>query len=262
MRRVTREAVKMEFSRRHVPTCCCGGRGFVVFALSETHPLFGVAIPCACKREEIANRIAEQMQSMSGLAPETLEEWTFDTFDPDRCVPFAKSDTRAMMAACVRLCRQYAEYPQGWLVLEGAFGSGKTHLAYAIAAARVDRGVFASTVPDLLDTLRAGYASDAEMDFTRRFEAIKNVPMLVLDDLGSENGTTYAEEKLYQLVNHRYERRMPLVVTTNRRVDEIKGRLGSRLRQGSKVKGKGRFVKVLTLMAGDYRPFKEEEDVA
>ena len=73
----------------------------------------------------------------------------------------------------------------GWLLLMGTYGCGKTHLAAAIANFAVQMGVptLFLTVPDLLDWLRFSYGN-SETNFETRFDEIRNIQLLVLDDLG------------------------------------------------------------------------------
>jgi DNA replication protein DnaC len=84
-------------------------------------------------------------------------------------------------------------------------------------------------VPDLLDHLRSAYAPDSELDYNDFFEGIRQAQLLILDDLGTQISTQWAREKLYQLFNHRYMNRLPTVITTNNSLDEIDGRLASRM---------------------------------
>jgi DNA replication protein DnaC len=119
---------------------------------------------------------------------------------------------------------------KGWLLLQGNYGCGKTHLAVSIANFTLSLGIptLILTVPDLLDWLRYAY-DRTDTNFEDRFEEIRNIPLLILDDLGTQNATPWAEEKLYQIVNHRYMMKLPLVVTTNLDLAEIDGRIRSRL---------------------------------
>ena len=60
-------------------------------------------------------------------------------------------------------------------------------------------------------------------------ETIREIPLLILDDLGAHNSTPWAQEKLFQIINHRYNNRLPTVVTTNQRLEELDPRIASRL---------------------------------
>jgi DNA replication protein DnaC len=127
--------------------------------------------------------------------------------------------------------REFAENPQGWLVLLGGYGSGKTHLAAAIANYCLARGhpTLFIVVPDLLDHLRATYSPNTAVSYDQRFEAVLTAPLLILDDLGTQQTTPWAREKLYQLFNYRYNARLPTVITSNRSLEEIDPRLRSRM---------------------------------
>ena len=127
--------------------------------------------------------------------------------------------------------RGFAHEPSGWLVLSGPSGCGKTHLAAAIGNRCIQEGHAAlfMVVPDLLDHLRAAYRPDSEIGYDELFEMVRSAPLLILDDLGVHSSTAWADEKLYQLINHRYQARMATVFTTARDVSELDGRLQTRL---------------------------------
>ena len=84
-------------------------------------------------------------------------------------------------------------------------------------------------VPDLLDHLRAAFSPQATTPYDRRFDEIKRAPLLVLDDLGTESATPWAREKLFQLLNFRYSARLPTVITTSARPDDIEPWLRTRM---------------------------------
>jgi DNA replication protein DnaC len=131
--------------------------------------------------------------------------------------------------------QRFAERPHGWLVFTGDYGSGKTHLAAAIAnqrAASGDPPLFI-VVPDLLDHLRATFSPNSQTTFDRRFEEIRTAPLLVLDDLGTQSMTPWVREKLYQLFNYRSNAELPTVVTiASDALDSLDSRLRSRVLDG------------------------------
>jgi DNA replication protein DnaC len=65
--------------------------------------------------------------------------------------------------------------------------------------------------------------------FDRRFEDVRTTPLLVLDDLGTESASPWAREKLYQLFNHRYNARLPTIITTAQKVEDWDPRLRTRM---------------------------------
>jgi DNA replication protein DnaC len=135
----------------------------------------------------------------------------------------------------LRTAQAFAASPHGWLVFMGGFGTGKTHLAAAIANELAELGelpVFVM-VPDLLDHLRATFSPSSNITFDRLFNEIRTAPLLVLDDLGTQSMTPWVREKLYQLFNYRYNAELPTVITTSDSLDEMDPRIRSRLLDGS-----------------------------
>ena len=158
---------------------------------------------------------------------------TFEAFDTNGGRNAGGADRESLERAKTA-AQTFAANPEGWLVFNGHRGCGKTHLAVAIGAESIRQGrpVFYSFVPSLLDHLRATFSPDSPIGYDELFEQIKTVPLLILDDLGAETSTPWAEEKLYQIVVERHEARLPTVITTALSVDELeeaKPRLGSRL---------------------------------
>ena len=105
------------------------------------------------------------------------------------------------------------------------------------------------TVPDLLDHLRAAFSPTSETAYDDLFEQLRNTPLLILDDLGAQSSTPWAQEKLFQLINHRYNAQLPTVITTNQRLDELDPRLRSRLMDAV-------LVTNVAILAPDFRTGK------
>jgi len=155
---------------------------------------------------------------------------TFGSFE-DRTHEGLQPDETKSLQKALKAAYTYAEKPRGWLVFMGGYGSGKTHLAAAIANYRAGLGdpPLFIMVPDLLDHLRATFSPNSNVAFDRRFDDIRTAPLLVLDDLGTQSMTPWVREKLYQLFNYRYNRELPTVITTADSLDEMDARIRSRL---------------------------------
>ncbi len=205
----------------------CGGFGFVRRDLPADHADFGRAVPCDCQRAERHVDRAERLQRYSNLGP--LTRLTFENLI--RRGRSADPRDQARFNRCVDEAEAFAQDPQGWLVLAGASGCGKTHIAAAVANRCIERGLPALfvVVPDLLDHLRAAYRPDSEISYDELFEQVRSAPVLVLDDLGTQSATPWAQEKLFQIINHRYNARLPTVVTTNTALRKFDDRLRTRL---------------------------------
>ena len=231
------------------------------------NPRFNELRPCPCYRAELD---AKRIKSVLGdsLMPPDCQRMTFDSFKPRQAVslampqPYEKDYYAQRMRARVihlrelgvslkqhvarakKVCREYAGNPEGHLILLGEPGSGKTHLAAAIGNHLTAQGkaVVFAVVPDLLDTLRPG----RDGVYHNLLMAYQTAPLLILDDLGVEKGSDWTGEKLYQIVNYRYNHLLPLVVTSNEMPQDVDPRLRSRLFD------RGRTL-VFEILAGDYR---------
>jgi len=208
------------------------------------HPDFGLLFPCKCTLEAVERKRARQLRSLSNL--EYLEHMTFETFIPEgRALNQVQRDN---LRNAFEHALNFARSPQGWLMFRGGYGSGKTHLAAAIANYRLGLNFPALfvVVPDLLDHLRASYSPNSPVSYDERFEEIRTHSLLILDDLGTQSNTPWADEKLYQIFNYRYNARTPTVITTNCELEEIDVRIRSRLTSTD-------LVHVVPILAPDYR---------
>jgi len=191
------------------------------------HPNFGKLDICVCRQRDVSEQIRDRLFSISHL--DELKDLTFALFKPRGRKGLGEMQATSLEMA-FNQSQHYAKNLKGWLLLQGGYGCGKTHLAAAIANFAVEMGVptLFLTVPDLLDTLRFSYDSE-DTTFEERFDEIRNAQLLVLDDFGTQNATAWAQEKLFQIINYRYINKLPLVVTTNLALDEIEARIRSRL---------------------------------
>ena len=152
---------------------------------------------------------------------------------------------------------EFAQSPDGWLFLVGPNGCGKTHLAAAIANQSLDEGavVLFAVVPDLLDHLRAAFAPNATEVYDQLFAKMREAELLILDDLGAQQSSSWANEKLFQLLNYRYNMGMPTVITAN-----PKGLQGVDERIRSRLSDIGLVETVVLDRAKDYRPNHPRRD--
>jgi DNA replication protein DnaC len=205
----------------------CDGAGFVRRALPVDHPEFGKAFPCDCVLREREDQRFARLQRYSNLGP--LTRLTFGNLSVRGRSSNPRDQER--FRRCVEEARAFAENPTGWLVLSGPSGCGKTHLAAAVTNRCLELGTPALfvIVPDLLDRLRAAYHPESALGYDETFELVRNAPVLVLDDLGGQSSTPWAQEKLSQIINHRFNARLPTVVTNCGPVHKLDERLQTRL---------------------------------
>ena len=205
----------------------CGGVGWVTHDVPFGHAEFGKAAPCICTQAEWEAQVPERLVRYSNLGP--LARLTFDNLIPQGRHPDEESQRR--FRAAYEAAKAYAAQPRGWLVLMGNSGCGKTHLAAAIANHCINMQIrtYFIVVPELLDHLRATFGPNNGDTFDELFEQVRNVPLLILDDLGAQHSSPWALEKLFQLLNHRFNAQLPTVVTTNVPMERLDESLQSRL---------------------------------
>lgn len=140
-----------------------------------------------------------------------------------RQVPIDYREATATEPEVTAWCDTYAhirikggDVPSQWsLLLVGPTGVGKTWQAYGairrVIAAGIDLRWQAASLPDLFDALRPRPDGDSHAEY----EKFANAEMLLLDDLGTAKDTSWTEEVLERLVNHRSMWRRPTIFTTN-----------------------------------------------
>jgi DNA replication protein DnaC len=193
---------------------------------------------------------SEIVNRLMGLSYDLIQRMTFDNFNTQ---PYSADDEKrhgynlANVYGMVRSIMQQSQQ-RNWLVLMGRHGAGKTHLAAAVANDRLKRGqptLFIVT-PDLLDALRASFGGEGQGAYDKVFYEVRSAPFLILDDFGAQSSTPWAKEKLYQVLNYRYNAQLPTMITTNQALEDIDLPLQSRMSDQE-------FCAVIGVVAPDYR---------
>ena len=123
----------------------------------------------------------------------------------------------------------------GGLFINGEIGSGKTLYAVNFLLASLRQTFIKQygprvhkfiTVPDLLEDIRKSFDKETETDPVGFYS---NVDLLILDDLGIEKTTDWTLEKLYQIINFRYENLKSTIFTSERPLKELAELFGNRI---------------------------------
>lgn len=106
------------------------------------------------------------------------------------------------------------------LLLWGNVGTGKSFFAGCIANALLDPGVpvLMTNFSRILNALTGMFSDDRN----KYIDSLNHYSLLIIDDLGMERGTEYALEQVFNVIDARLRSNLPLIVTTNLTLDELK----------------------------------------
>lgn len=139
---------------------------------------------------------------------------------------FADYKVDASNSAAVKAAKEFITSGEGGLIFYGNPGTGKTLLASIVTQEflKADKSVIFGDVPTLLEALRDSF-DDKKTKITGLMDDLAAVDLLVLDDLGTEVPTEWAVERLYSIINQRYNEEKPVIVTSNLELGKLAWRL-------------------------------------
>lgn len=210
-----------------------------------------------CAKQE-AYEEAEKRRRLfkSHKVPKDVTSATFEAmdFDPDRL---------PVIRQVLDYCKLFVDgnIPRKGLYIHGTFGIGKSHMAAALANQLTSMGVdsFMVYVPEFAKEIYASFKSDVSTD--ELIDAVKDVRVLILDDIGAENLNPYLrDDVLGNILQHRMSQHLPTVYTSNLSPSELQQHLSYTPKGGTEIIKARRimerirhFVKVLEVKGTNRR---------
>jgi DNA replication protein DnaC len=151
----------------------CHGAGFVHPVSANGTVDYSRVVACRCRQPVLEQERRGWLQRYSNLG--YLGHHTFESARHG-----GRGSNSEGYAAAYEAAKAFASNPEGWLVLVGPLGCGKTRLACAIANERIasNQFVFYVSTPDLLDHLRGTYSPGSEIRYDDLFEQVRNATLL------------------------------------------------------------------------------------
>lgn len=186
--------------------------------------------PCECRQL----RIAEDKLKASGVSEE-FRNMRFENFNYESSLEtmeaYATAKSYSNFSKTFRVARQNS------IILMGQVGSGKTHLAMAISNTLLDNSVGVIYMPYRSIITKIKQSITDEENYQREINKYKEAQVLFIDDLFKGRITEADINVMFEIVDYRYFKKLPVVVTTEKTIDdllEIDEAIGSRLYEMSK----------------------------
>ncbi|MBP1578660.1 MAG: ATP-binding protein [Oscillospiraceae bacterium] len=177
---------------------------------------------CSCFNKLLMEETARELNQNSPLKLSTFESFRVDLY-PDVINPIMKVSERSIMQRNFDYCKSYAENftpASEGILMTGATGLGKTHLSLAIASKVLEKGytVIYGSAPELLHTLEREHFGKSSKD---TMSALTGCDLLIFDDLGAETDKPLYDSLIYEIINSRICRSLPMIVSTNYNTTEL-----------------------------------------
>lgn len=186
--------------------------------------------PTCGAAERIAARKVASVDAHSSANGRAADQ-TFDNFVFSDRLSIRE---KLSLQQCFEAVKAWADNPDGWIVMHGPPGNGKSHMAaaaYNKLKTRSKPTIFI-TVPEMLESLiklfNHATANIEDTTYDERLSTFKTVPVLIMDDLGAHHdGKGWAQSVLFTILDYRYRNQLPTLITMNITPDDP--RLGERI---------------------------------
>lgn len=190
----------------------------------DTGYVLGCTCPCMKKRYSYHSL---RLSGLGGLAKsQSFENFNTDLFDPE-----FRDRAKEYLKRCREYARDFSESDSPNLLFIGTTGLGKTHLSTSIAKEIIEKGYYvtyvtAQSMISDFSSLRYGTGGEEENEKTAKYY---ESDLLIIDDLGTELNTNYSISVIYNVINTRICRNLPMIISTNLSSSELRRTYADRI---------------------------------
>ena len=218
--------------------------GYFNIPITDNEDISFIYKPCKYKEKELENESYKKNLNLFDMPSSLKNAKMKDIYIDD------KSRTSVIKY----IDSYFKNYPSDMkgLYLHGNFGSGKTYLIAALFNELAKKGEKSAIIyfPEFLRTLKASFQKyeESEGSFSEKYEYIKRIPLLLIDDIGAENVTAWGrDEILGTLLQYRMNENLPTFFTSNLTIEELESHLAVTSKNEDKVKARRIIERIKSL---------------
>lgn len=174
-------------------------------------------------REDAETKRSNEIQGLldgAGLTNGRAGRMSFETWEADRNRP----DSSLGVGKALAYARKVQRDGRNWLFLHGPYGVGKTHLAIAILRELVIRRRWRARMvvwPEHCAAVQESWDGGNGPTEGQLWNRMRNATVLLIDDLDKRQPSAWALGKLYEIIEMRYSKERPTIITANRNLEQL-----------------------------------------
>lgn len=214
---------------------CSNCSDYIEKEITIFNKLIRVKVICSCKKKEMEEKaqreeLEEKNRRLNSLVKNSLMEkgfyeGTFENWDFNK----GKKKYYELGKKYVENFSKIKEKGLG-LIIYGGVGNGKSYLSFSIAneLLKTYRTVVCISVNGLLDRIKETYNNWGNEGEREVINSLRCADLLIIDDLGVEKSTEWSNTKIYDIIDSRYRNKLPVIITTNHSIGELREKYGER----------------------------------
>lgn len=212
----------------------CDGSGLIWIVDHQENTEF--MRECKCKEEKALERLMRSAKVPEEFRNAKIASFHIDWYKTEKSKQRAAIAKRASVNY-VKKFREMQEQGKGLYFYSYEKGSGKTRLASSVGGALIQQHqaqVLFTTAVDCLAEIRKTFGENSKKSTSELIDTIKNVDVLIIDDIGVEKVSDWVEQTFTTILEYRLTNKKVCIFTSNMSIEELdkkytEGRISSRI---------------------------------